>query len=141
MGNRKSVCFISDNNTCRSIIAEVYLRSLAREHFEVHSFGMKADRVNYLVANVLKQRGQDPNYSFSKVYEVIENQKFDYFILMNQELKEVLPAINYDHELIGWDIPKLALDGDDEEQLLKDLNTLCDKIEDQVKTFISKYKS
>lgn len=140
MDKRKKVCFVSDNNTCRSIIAEVSLRHLARQYFEVQSFGLKADRVHYLVANVLQSRDLNPNYSFSKVYEVVENQKFDIIVLMHPSLKEKLPRIDYDHELLVWDFEAIALSADDEDRHRKALESLCDAIVKQVKTFVEKYK-
>lgn len=140
MDKRKKVCFVSDMNTCRSIIAEVGLRHLARQYFEVQSFGLKADRVNYLVASVLQNRDMNPNYSFSKVYEVVENQRFDIIVLMHPSLKEKLPRIGYDPELLVWDFEAIALSEDDEDRHRKALESLCDDVMKQVKTFVEKYK-
>lgn len=138
MERRKKVCFVSDKNTCRSIIAEVCLRKYGRDYFEVQSFGLTADRVHYLVQQVLTKRDINPNYSFSKVYDVIENQKFDYIVLMHPGLKEKLPQINYEHQLITWNFEPVRLDGRDEEAVSKDIDQLCTQIESTVKTFVEK---
>ena len=118
---RKNVCFVSQNNTCRSIIAETYLRKYGRQYFEVQSCGLKADRVHYLVQQALTRRDINPNYSFSKVYEVIENQKFDIFVLMHQDLKEKLPRITYEYEAVTWDFEAIELDNRDEDQITQDI--------------------
>lgn len=99
MERRKKVCFVSNDNTCRSIIAELYLRHLGREFFEVQSFGITANRVHHLVQKVMAKRDINPNYSFSKVYDVVANQTFDIIVLMHQDLNERLPRIPYNHEL------------------------------------------
>lgn len=140
MSSRKMVCFVSEKNTCRSIIAEAYLRKLGREHFEAQSFGLNADRVHYLVKEVLAARGVNPNYVFSKNFEVIENQRFQYLVLMQKDLAEQLPTIPGVQETVVWDFPPLALEGSDENQLRQDLNNLCDKIEAQVADFIEKHR-
>ncbi len=140
MERRKKVCFVSDQNTCRSIIAEVYLRKYGRDRYEVQSFGLSADRVHFLVQQALTKRDINPNYSFSKVYDVIENQKFDYVVLMHPALKDKLPRINYDYQLITWNFDPLPLNGRDEEALSKDIDHLCDQIEARVKTFVKENK-
>ncbi|MCK6623232.1 MAG: hypothetical protein HUU32_18940 [Calditrichaceae bacterium] len=136
MERRKKVCFVSDQNTCRSIIAEVYLRNHGRDRFEVQSFGLSADRVHFLVQQALTKREINPNYSFSKVYDVIENQKFDYVVLLHPSLKDKLPRINYDYQLLTWNFDPLLLNGRDEEAISQDIARLCDQIEARVKTFV-----
>ena len=136
MERRKKVCFVSDQNTCRSIIAEVYLRNYGRDRFEVQSFGLSADRVHFLVQQALTKREINPNYSFSKVYDVIENQKFDYVVLLHPSLKDKLPRINYDYQLLTWNFDPLLLNGRDEEAISQDIARLCDQIEARVKTFV-----
>ncbi len=141
MTTRKSVCFVSEENTCRSIIAEVYLRKHGRQYFEVQSFGLYPNRVHYLVKRVLSNRGVNPNYSFSKAYEVIENQRFDFFILMHPDLKERMPEIAYEHQLIIWEFEKIDLESiEAEAEAEKLLNQLSDEIEKQVLAFIAQYK-
>ncbi|RMF60269.1 MAG: hypothetical protein D6748_04515 [Calditrichaeota bacterium] len=141
MDSRKAVCFVSEENICRSIIAEVYLRKLAKQYFEVQSFGFSPDRVHFLVSKVLKDRGLRPDYSFSKSYDVISRQRFDYFVLMEPGLKDKMPAIPYEHEMVVWDVEKLDLDAfEDENEAIQALNELCDKIESKVKEFVTKYK-
>ncbi len=141
MTARKSVCFVSEENTCRSIIAEVYLRKHGRQYFEVQSFGLHPNRVHFLVKRVLTNRGVNPDYSFSKAYEVIENQRFDYFVLMHPDLKERMPEIPYDHQLITWNFEKIDLESDEAgAEAEKRLHQLCDEIEKQVLSFIEQYK-
>jgi arsenate reductase len=140
MERRKKVCFVSKDNTCRSIIAELYLRHLGREYFEVQSFGLTANRVNHLVQKVMTGRDINPNYSFSKVYDVVSNQTFDIIVLMNPELKEQLPRISYNHELVSWNFEPLNLTDREDDQTTKDIESLSDQIEKQVKDFIAKYK-
>jgi protein-tyrosine-phosphatase len=140
MERRRKICFVSKDNTCRSIIAELHLRNLGRQFFEVQSFGLTADRVHHSVQNVMLGRDINPNYSFSKVFEVIENQRFDIIVLMHQDLKEKLPEIPYDYELLTWDFDPVDFRGSDEDQITEEIETLSDRVEKQVKSFIEKYK-
>lgn len=140
MERRKKVCFVSEKNTCRSIIAELYLRKLGREFFEVQSFGLIAERVHYLVQRVMAGRDINPNYSFSKVYDVVENQKFDIIVLMQQNLKEKLPKIPYKYELLAWNFEAVDFQTGDEDRIAKDIESLSDRIEKQITEFIAKYK-
>lgn len=140
MERRKKVCFVSKDNTCRSIIAELYLRHLGREYFDVQSFGLTANRVHYLVQDVMAKRDINPNYSFSKVYDVVENQTFDIIVLMHQDIKEPLPRIPYKYEPVSWNFEPINFTDREEDQVTKDIENLSDQIEKQVTDFIAKYK-
>ncbi len=139
MDKRESVCFVSEKNICRSIIAELYLRKLGRQHFDVHSFGLQADRVHYLVIEVMRERGIDPSYSFSKVYQVISNQRFDYVVLMHPSLQESLPRIPYEYKQEVWEAAPVDLSREDEDEIKADLRKTADEIEALVKQFIEKH--
>lgn len=140
MERRKKVCFVSNDNTCRSIIAELYLRHLGREYFEVQSFGLTANRVHHLVQKVMGKRDINPNYSFSKVYDVVANQTFDIIVLMHQDLKEQLPRIPYNHELVIWNFEPVNFTDREDDQATKDIENLSDQIEKQITDFTAKYK-
>lgn len=140
MERRKGVCFVSKDNTCRSIIGELYLRKLGKQYFEAQSFGLTADRVHPLVQKVMRERDINPNYSFSKVFEVIENQRFAIIVLMHQDLKESLSRIPYDYELVTWDFEAVDFQSSEEDQITKEIENLSDRIEEQVKDFVERYK-
>jgi len=141
MNNRKSVVFVSDKNTCRSIIAEVILRKIGQGKFDVHSFGFLNDKMNFLVEKFLKEKGYNLNYSFSKRFEVIENQHFDVVVLMNSSLREKLPKLPYDYRLIVWEYEDLKLKNGDNSDKNKDIeklyNDLTTRIEDEHKQWLN----
>ncbi|RMG62036.1 MAG: hypothetical protein D6715_12650 [Calditrichaeota bacterium] len=138
---RKNVAFFSERNVCRSIIAEAYLRRLGRPYFNAHSFGIRPDRVHYLVREVLESRGFNLNYFFSKYYEVIENQKFDIIVLMHPSLEEKLPEIPYPYEKLVWEFEDPTARQLDRETMRREIEALCDAVESRVKAFVDQYRT
>jgi protein-tyrosine-phosphatase len=141
MNNRKSVVFVSDKNICRSIIAEVVLRKIGKGKIDVHSFGLSSDKINFLVEKFLKEKGYNLNYSFSKRFEVIENQHFDVVVLMYPSLEEKMPKVPYNHHLIIWEYEDLKLENTDDAEKNKRIeklyNDLTTRIENEHKIWLN----
>ncbi len=141
MAARKKVCFVSQRNACRSIIAQAYLLKHGFEYFDVQSFGLEPNRIHYLVYEVLEPKGFDLNFYFSKAYEVVERQKFDILVSMSPEVTANLPAIPYEYELVEWNYDDPTRNKMPEEDLKKEIEQLCERIESDVKSFIEKYRA
>ncbi len=141
MSKRKMVAFVSERNMCRSIIAEAYLKRHGHEAFEAISFGLKPNRIHYLVYEVLSQRGFNLNYYFSKRYEVVERQPIDILVILHPSLKEQLPAIAGDFIEEVWEFEDPTQQDLPEEEMKQAIEQLADAIEEKVKTFIAAQQS
>ncbi len=141
MSKRKLVAFMSDRNMCRSLIAEAYLKRHGRDAFEAISFGIKPNRIHYLVHEVLTERGFNLNYYFSKRYEVIERQPFEILVLMHPSLKEKVPQISRQVESEVWEFEDPTVKDIPEAEMKKEIEKLADAIEAKVKAFIEKHRA
>jgi len=140
MTRRKSVAFVSEKNSCRSIIAQAYLFKLGNEHFEGNSFGLEPNRVHYLVREVLEEKGFNMNFYFSKAFEVIQNQKFDIVVTMHPTVTEKLPELPYQYELVEWDFIDPTVKDISETDMKMEIEDLCSAIESSVEKFVEKFK-
>jgi len=80
MARKKMVFLVSEKNSCRSIIAQAYLLKHGFDHFDCQSFGLKPDRIHYLVQEVLQERGFNSTFYFSKGFDMVKHQPVDIVI-------------------------------------------------------------
>jgi len=140
MASRKMVAFFSERNMVRSIIAEAYLRHHGQGVLECISFGIRPNRIHYLVYDILKSKGFSLNYSFSKRYEVVERQPIDILVVMHPDLESKIPNIPYNFQKIVWSFEDPTVKRLPEEELRKLLDELCRSIEKKVVELVKTYK-
>ncbi len=141
MSKRKMVAFVSERNMCRSLIAEAYLKRHGRDAFEAISFGLKPNRIHYLVHEVLSERGFNLNYYFSKRYEVVERQPIDILVVMHPDVKSQLPAISGNFLEEVWEFEDPTQQDLPEAEMKQAIEQLADAIEEKVKSFIAAHQS
>ena len=57
--DKNRVLFLCTGNSCRSQMAEAFLRKYAGEYFEVHSAGLEPKTINPLTLQVMEEIGFD----------------------------------------------------------------------------------
>lgn len=131
----KRVLFLCTGNSCRSQMAEGFLRHMAGDRFEVFSAGVKPTQINPLAIKVMAEVGVDISKQRSKSAMEFIGQKFDYIITVCDNAKQACPVFPGKHEKIHWDLedPAGAV-GSEEERLV-----VFRKIRDQVQKNISKF--
>ncbi len=141
MSKRKMVAFVSERNMCRSLIAEAYLKRHGRDAFEAISFGLKPNRIHYLVHEVLSERGFNLNYYFSKRYEVVERQPIDILVVMHPDVKSQLPTISGNFLEEVWEFEDPTQQDLPEAEMKQAIEQLADAIEEKVKSFIAAHQT
>ena len=76
----KRVLFLCVGNSCRSQMAEGFLRAMASDRFEVGSAGAVASGLNTKAVKVMAESGIDISSQRSKRVEEFTGQEFDYVI-------------------------------------------------------------
>ena len=116
----KRILILCTGNSCRSQMAEGYLKSLDR-NLEVFSAGTKpAEKVNPFAVKAIKEIGIDIRDGVPENVEKYLQQSFDYVITVCDNAKETCPVFIGDvkHQLhIGFDDPADAV-GSEEEVML-----------------------
>ena len=130
------ILIICTGNTCRSQMAEGFLKSFDSE-LEIYSAGTKAEKnVNPYAIKVMTEKGIDISKQFPKSVDLFLTESFDYVITVCDGAKEICPIFtgNVKHRLhMGFEDPANAT-GTEEEKLLV-YRKIRDEIFDAFKTF------
>ena len=114
---KKRILILCTGNSCRSQMAEGYLKSLDK-NLEVYSAGTKpAERVNPFAVKAMKEIGLDISSGIPESVEKYLDQSFDYVITVCYNAKETCPVFmgNVKHRLhIGFDDPADAAGTEEE---------------------------
>ena len=113
----KKMLILCTGNSCRSQMAEGFLKSLD-ENLEVFSAGTKpAGKVNPFAVKAMKEIGIDISNGVAENVEKYLSQSFDYVITVCDNAKETCPVFIGDvkHRLhIGFDDPADAIGAEEE---------------------------
>lgn len=136
---KKKILILCTGNSCRSQMAEGFLKSFD-DNLEVYSAGTKpAEKVNPNAVQVMKEVGIDISNNYPKDVEQFVNQSFDYVITVCDNAKETCPVFigKVGKQLhIGFEDPAEAT-GTEEEIL-----AVFRKVRDEIKRdFYEFYKS
>ncbi|MEW6139526.1 MAG: arsenate reductase ArsC [Thermodesulfobacteriota bacterium] len=123
MEKKKKVLFLCTRNSCRSQMAEGFLRALAGDRFEVFSAGMDPSEVHPLAIRVMKEVGVDISNQRSKgVKEFLGRHVFAHIFTVceaaHQRCPSVYPSFMNNVELWRFEDPE-AFQGTEEERIAK----------------------
>jgi len=88
----KKVLVLCTGNSCRSQIAEGYLRSFAKEKAVIFSAGIETHGVNPLAVKIMKEDGIDISHQTSNHVDEYRNIDFDYVITVCDHAQERCPV-------------------------------------------------
>ncbi len=138
--NRIKILILCTGNSCRSQMAEGFLKSFDPA-LEVYSAGTApSEGVHPLTVKVMKETGIDISEGYPKNADEFINMDFDYVITVCDNAKEVCPifAGNVKHRLhIGFEDPAEATGT---EEVLKVFRKVRDEIERDFADFYKKIK-
>ena len=96
------VLFLCTGNSCRSQMAEGWLRHLAGDHFEVVSAGTDPKGVNPLAIETMEEIGIDISDQHSTHVGEFVHQSFDYVITVCDQAKEQCPHFPNNETQLHW---------------------------------------
>ena len=89
--DKKKILVVCTGNSCRSQIAEGYLRKIAGDKTEVYSAGVETHGVNPLAIETMKEDGVDISSQTSNNMNEYLNIDFDFVITVCDNAKERCP--------------------------------------------------
>lgn len=132
----KRILVLCTGNSCRSQMAEAFLKSFD-PHLEVHSAGTRpADEVHPKAIQVMAEAGLDLSTHRPKLVDQFLGQSFDYVITVCDHAKETCPVFmgQVEHRLhMGFDDPADATGSDDE--ILTEFRRVRDEIKASFEEF------
>jgi len=137
---KEKVLFICTHNSCRSQMAEGFLRHLYGNHYESYSAGLEVTEVNPYAIKVMGELGIDISGQRSKSIEEFRGMVFDYVVTVCDSAREkcpFFPGKKVIHK--GFEDP--ASFTGEEDQVLEVFRRVRDEIRDWiVETFGKKIK-
>jgi arsenate reductase len=138
---KKKILILCTGNSCRSQMAEGFLKSFD-ENSEVYSAGTKpAEKVNPFAVKAMKEIGIDISNGVAEDVDKYLSQSFDYVITVCDNAKETCPVFMGDvkHRLhIGFDDPADAVGT--EEEVMPVYRRVRDEIKEKFQEFVQKLK-
>ena len=92
MSKRKRVLILCTGNSCRSQMAEAFIKQL-RPDWEVYSAGMEpAQRIHPKAVQVMRETGIDISGGYPKNVDIFLDQPFDYVVTVCDHARETCPV-------------------------------------------------
>ena len=131
------ILVLCTGNSCRSQIAEGWLRHFAENKAEVYSAGIEVHGVNQTAIEIMLESGIDISEHKSNHIDEYQNMNFDFIITVCDHAKENCPylpskAVRFHHNFID---PSKTQGS--REEILNTFRQIRDEIRDYSKNFIN----
>lgn len=133
----KKILVLCTGNSCRSQIAEGYLRFFANTNFQIYSAGIEAHGVNPRAITVMKEDGVDISKHTSNVIDEYRNIDFDYVITVCDNAKENCPYFPSKAVKFHQNFPDPAKATGTEETIMQEFRNVREMIKMYCKKFIA----
>ena len=132
---KQKVLFLCTGNSCRSQMAEGWLRHLAGDRFEVSSAGTNPVGLNPGAVEAMKKSGVDISTHRSKHLNEFAGVRFDYVVTVCDRAKETCPIFPGARTILHWsfDDPASATGSDEERRVV--FRRVRDEIGEQILKF------
>ncbi|MEF3302798.1 arsenate reductase (thioredoxin) [Paenibacillus sp. GYB003] len=137
MEKKPLVYFLCTGNSCRSQMADGFLKSLGGHKYEVKSAGLEAHGLNPRAVHVMKEAGVDISAHTSDVIDPDILNKADYVITLCGHADEHCPVIsnkNVTKWHWGFDDPAKATGT--EEEIMVQFRNVRDAIKNRISRFV-----
>jgi len=135
MTNKYKILFLCTGNSCRSQMAEGWVRHLKVDRIEAYSAGIEKYGLNPLAVQVMAEAGVDISNQKSKLVEELPIKEFDFIITLCGHANETCPYFPGKKIHKGFDDPpKLAESAKTEAEKLIPYRRVRDEIRKFVET-------
>lgn len=133
---KKKILVLCTGNSCRSQIAEGYLRYFARDKADVYSAGVETHGVNPNAINTMKEDGIDISKHTSNNIDEYKNIEFDFVITVCDNAKERCPFFPTKAQKFHHNFPDPAKAIGTDEEINEQFRKVREKIKRYSKDFI-----
>ena len=133
----KNILVLCTGNSCRSQIAEGYLRHYAGENANVYSAGVETHGVNPRAISIMNEVGIDISNHTSNHVDEYANIEFDFIITVCDNAKERCPYFPSKAERFHYNFPDPAKSTGTEEEIMNEFRRVRVLIDDYCKDFVS----
>ncbi|MBL6449957.1 arsenate reductase ArsC [Fulvivirga sp. 29W222] len=136
---KKKVLVLCTGNSCRSQIAEGYLRHFGNDRVDVYSAGVETHGVNPLAIKIMEEDGIDISTHTSNHIDEYADIPFDYIITVCDHAKERCPYFPSTAEKFHYNFPDPAKATGTEDQILEEFRKVRRMIRDYSSTFAQEH--
>jgi len=132
----RKVLFLCTGNSCRSQMAEGWLRHLAGDRFLAQSAGVKPTVVNPLAIEVMREAGVDISTQQSKDAATLLGEHFNFLITVCGNAKESCPVFPGNAYREHWPVEDPAHAEGSHEEKMAVFRATRDELRQRVQRFI-----
>lgn len=133
----KKVLVLCTGNSCRSQIAEGYLRHFAGDKAEIYSAGVETHGVNPKAIAIMAQDGIDISNHTSNNVNEYAGIDFDYVITVCDNAKERCPVFPGKAQKFHYNFPDPAKATGTEEEVMNEFARVRELIKEYAKKFVA----
>ena len=133
----KKIVVLCTGNSCRSQIAEGYLRHFADGKAEVFSAGVETHGVNPRAIAIMQEDGIDISHHASNNINEYRDIDFDYVVTVCDNAKERCPYFPSKAQQFHHNFPDPAKATGTEEEIQEQFRTVRNMIKEYCKAFVS----
>lgn len=135
---KKNILVLCTGNSCRSQIAEGYLRHFAGEKANVFSAGIETHGVNPKAVATMKEDGIDISNHTSNHIDEYRNIDFDFVITVCDNAKERCPFFPSEAQKLHHNFPDPAKAAGTPEEVADQFRQVREQIKAYCKTFVER---
>lgn len=135
----KKILVLCTGNSCRSQIAEGYLRYFSQGKAEIFSAGVETHGVNPRAITVMKEDGIDISGHTSNHINEYEGIDFDYVITVCDNAREQCPYFPTTAQKLHQNFPDPAKATGSESEIMDEFRRVRNLIKDYCDDFIARY--
>jgi len=133
----KKILVLCTGNSCRSQIAEGYLRHFAAERAEIYSAGIETHGVNPKAIEIMKRDGIDISAHTSNNINEYLDIDFDYVITVCDNAKESCPYFPSNAVKFHYNFPDPAKAVGTEEEVMEQFRVVREMIRSYTQNFVN----
>ncbi|AZN38372.1 arsenate reductase (thioredoxin) [Paenibacillus albus] len=139
--NKPLVYFLCTGNSCRSQIADGFLKALGGDKYEVKSAGLEAHGLNPRAVQTMKEAGIDISNHTSDVIDSVILKEADYIITLCGHANDNCPVVRIDKaERWHWGFDDPAKATGTEEEITAKFREVRESIKDRIEQFVKEGK-
>ena len=134
----KRILVLCTGNSCRSQLAEGYLKHFGKDKAEVYSAGIETHGVNPKAVLVMKEAGIDISNQTSNNVQEYRNIDFDYVITVCDNAKEQCPVFPSTAKKFHYNFPDPAKSTGTDDEIIQQFRNVRDEIRRFSEEFVKK---
>lgn len=132
----QKVLFLCTGNSCRSQMAEGWLKHLGGNEFEVYSAGIVAHGQNPRAITAMADVGIDISQQKSEALDLAILDKIDLLVTVCGNADETCPTVPVSCEKQHWPFDDPAKAQGSEEEIMAEFYRVRDQIRDRISRFV-----